>query len=178
MKFDGRETERLRFVSVRPDMVSWWQGFIDDPACMTYMQTMLGMRDLAKTWIEKQIGRYDTFGYGLYALEDKSTNELVGQCGLLWQDIDGQRELEIGYHLLSRYWGKGYAAEAARGFRDLAFEAGLADHIISIIHLDNEPSKKVARANGMKSWKNAIFKDNSVEVFKIERTEWLELRQG
>jgi RimJ/RimL family protein N-acetyltransferase len=44
---------------------------------------------------------------------DKKTNRLVGQCGLLIQNIDNIERLEIGYSILPEFWNQGFASESA-----------------------------------------------------------------
>jgi RimJ/RimL family protein N-acetyltransferase len=83
------------------------------------------------------------------ALIHRKTGELVGQCGLLKQTLDGRTELEIGYHIIPRFRGRGFATEAARAFKQYAFDNNLSDSIVSIIHVDNVRSQRVAEKNGM-----------------------------
>lgn len=84
----------------------------------------------------------------------KKTGAFVGMCGLLVQDMDGDQRLEVGYSLLPQHHGKGFAIEAARFAREHAFAKAYDkdfDHlIVSMIHVDNKPSIKVALKNEMK----------------------------
>jgi len=80
------------------------------------------------------------------ALIEKSTGDFVGQCGLLMQQIDGQDEIEIGYHLFPKYLGKGFATEAAQKFKQIAFDQYNFLHLISIIIQENLLPKKAAKA--------------------------------
>ena len=66
-------------------------------------------------------------------------------------------ELEIGYHLLKKYWHKGYAIEAAELFKNYAFENNLCQSLISIIHINNTASHHVAIKNGMLKEKQIEF---------------------
>jgi RimJ/RimL family protein N-acetyltransferase len=105
-------------------------------------------------------------------LIDKNTNQVVGASGLLVQEVDGTTELEIGYQLLPEYWHKGYATEATQTIRNYAFQNNFADSIISIIHVDNIASKKVAIRNGMSLEKTTKYKDFPVDVFRISKKDW------
>lgn len=60
-------------------------------------------------WLNRQIKRYEDYGFGLWAVILKDTNEMIGQCGLTMQDCDGNQVLEIGYLLKKKYWHNGYA---------------------------------------------------------------------
>jgi RimJ/RimL family protein N-acetyltransferase len=88
-------------------------------------------------------------------------------CGLLVQEVDGIKELEIGYSLHPAFLGKGYATEAAMKMRDFAFENNFADSLISIVHVDNLKSANVALRNGMTLEKTTNFKEIPVNIFRI-----------
>ena len=44
----------------------------------------------SKLWIERQLSRYEKDGYGMMALIHKETGEMVGQSGILIQDVEGR----------------------------------------------------------------------------------------
>jgi len=172
---DGLETERLRTRFVVPEDAIAWTEFMQDKDTSRFMSFVSGNtpEKQAEAMIQFTLKRYAEQRYGLQALMDKTTHEFVGQCGLLLQQLDGLNELEVGYHLFRRHWGKGYAIEAARAFRDYAFESTAVQSVISIIDPLNEPSKKVATRNGMALWaegKHCL--DGIYDVFRITREEW------
>ena len=100
-------------------------------------------------WLDRQLARYREYGFGLWAVILKDTQEMIGQCGLTMQDLNGRRVLEIGYLFQKAYWHKGYATEAARCCKQYAFEVLKVQEVFSIIRENNLPSQNVARRNGM-----------------------------
>jgi RimJ/RimL family protein N-acetyltransferase len=92
-------------------------------------------------------------------------------CGLLIQHVDGVRELEIAYSLLPEYRGQGYASEAGKYCRDQAFENAWAASLISIIHVKNTPSMRVASRLGMTLDKTTRYKNNPVHIFRMDKAE-------
>lgn len=172
---DGLQTERLATRFLVPADAAIWAGFLKDEQASRFA-TFSGYTDpadRAKAWIDFTLARYENERYGLQALIEKATGEFIGQCGLILQEVDGQCEVEVGYHLFPRYWGQGYATEAARAFRDYGFENNQATSIISVINPLNEPSKKVARRNGMRLVKeDGRMRDGSYNIFRITRAEW------
>ena len=100
-------------------------------------------------WLDKQISRYKKYGFGLWAVVLKETDEMIGQCGLTMQPWKEKEVLEIGYLLRRDCWHKGYATEAAKACKEYAFEKLDASEVCSIIRDINTPSKKVALRNGM-----------------------------
>ena len=70
------------------------------------------------------------------------TGELIGDCGLVRQTVDGTDEIEIGYHVRRDQWGHGYASEAARACRDYGFANLKVDKLISLIRPENIASPR------------------------------------
>ena len=68
---------------------------------------------------------------------------------LVRREIDGAKEIEVGYVLARHAQGQGIATEAARACMNYAFTTLCEERIISLIHPDNLPSRRVAERNGM-----------------------------
>ena len=100
-------------------------------------------------WLENQLRRYREDGFGLWAVLLKDTEQMIGQCGITWQECNGRRVLEVGYLFEKAYWHQGYATEAAIACKEYAFEVLQADEVFSIIRDNNFASQKVALRNGM-----------------------------
>lgn len=149
--------------------------FFTDPEAIAFLPTEVSGEKFAELWIQRQLRRYESTGYGLSAVVLKETGELLGQCGLIRQFVDGIPKWEVGYHLIRRHWGKGYATEAACAWRDHCFENEMAETLISLIDAGNLRSQAVAARNGMSFWKETIFKGLPVHVHRIRRAEWEQL---
>ena len=102
-----------------------------------------------QTWLDRMRERYAKDGFGLWAVVCKETGEMIGQCGLTWQNYEGERVLEIGYLFQRKHWKKGYAIEAARACKHYAFETLHVNEVFSIIGDNNVASMNVAIRNGM-----------------------------
>lgn len=105
-------------------------------------------REQAAAWIEWNQRNYAEHGYGLWVIETYG-GDFVGDCGLTWQEVNGVKKLEVGYHVASRWQGQGMASEAAAACRDFAREQVEAEELIAIIHPDNRASERVAEKIGM-----------------------------
>lgn len=106
-------------------------------------------REEVQIWLEKQIERYDKYGFGLWAAVLKETGEMIGQCGLTMQEWGDRQVVEIGYLFQKAYWHNGYAIEAAKACKKYAFHKLGIKEVYSIIREDNISSQKVAKRNGM-----------------------------
>jgi RimJ/RimL family protein N-acetyltransferase len=84
-------------------------------------------------------------------------------------------EIEIGYRLDSNFWNRGLTTEAARAVRDHGFRDLKLDYVISLIHPENVPSRRVAEKNGMTLERKTTFRGFPTFVFSINRQRWLEL---
>lgn len=100
-------------------------------------------------WLDNQLNRYKVYGFGLWAVILKDTEELIGQCGLTMQKIGDIEVPEIGYLFQKAFWHKGYAIEAALACKDYAFNVLGYDEVFSIIRDNNFASQNVAKKNGM-----------------------------
>ena len=102
-----------------------------------------------QAWLERQFMRYETLGFGLWAVNLKESGEMIGQCGLTVQPWNGEEVLEIGYLFERKHWHHGYATEAAQACKHYAFEKLNAPEVCSIIRDSNTASQNVAIRNGM-----------------------------
>lgn len=165
---DQLTSDRLISKFIQPGDEKQWLPFFQSSEA-TALFPDFGLNSLEERthyWIAKQLERYASNRYGLQFLYLKNSGILIGQCGLLLQEIDGVEELEVGYHILSKYWGLGYAPEAARMFMNFAQEQKLAKSIISIIDVRNNNSMRVAQKNGLKLDKSTVWNDLKVNIFR------------
>lgn len=100
-------------------------------------------------WLEKQLLRYQSDGFGLWAVISKADNKLIGQCGITMQNCNDHWVKEVGYLFAKVNWHQGYATEAAQACCHYAFDHFHADEIYAIIRESNQPSINVALRLGM-----------------------------
>jgi RimJ/RimL family protein N-acetyltransferase len=168
---DNLESKRIRTRNLSLDDIDSWSKFFEDKEAIEFLSNseLASTRERAKHWIEKQLKRYSNKRYGLQALIHRDTNEFIGQCGLLAQEIDGEQKVEVGYHMFKKYWGQGYAPEAAKLFINFGFENNQATSIISIINIGNLKSQKVALKNGLTKIKQTKWSDLDVFIYQIDQ---------
>jgi [ribosomal protein S5]-alanine N-acetyltransferase len=162
------ETSRLvlrEFIATDVDALAF---VISDPETMRYYPAPSD-RPAVQDWIQRNCRRYQTDGFGLWGMILKSSGELVGDCGLMRQEVDETAEVEIGYHVRRDLWGQGLATEAAQACRDYAFANLKVDRLISLIRPENLQSRRVAEKNGMKIVKEVLWRGLIHCVYAVDR---------
>nr|WP_321225884.1 GNAT family N-acetyltransferase [uncultured Psychroserpens sp.] len=167
----GQETERLQFRPVTAADYDTWLPLFKEKNVDKFlgMPEGLSQTEQCDYWFKKVWHRYENNLGGMNALIDKQTGDFIGQSGLLIQTIEDEERLEVGYSILPKFWGKGYAQEAAKKCRDFCFEHEFTDNVISMMHVDNIASEIVAIKNGMTLEKQV----DGFKVFSITRAKWL-----
>ncbi|MGB9071326.1 MAG: GNAT family N-acetyltransferase [Terriglobales bacterium] len=141
---------------------------LSDPETMRYYPAPYD-RAAVKQWIARNQRRYADDGVGLWAMVLKTSGEVVGDCGIVRQQVEGEYLYEIGYHLRRDLWGQGLATEAAVACRDWGFAHLKADRLISLIRPENIASGRVAARNGMTIWKEVEWRGLRHYVYSVER---------
>jgi len=169
------ETTRLLLREFTPQDADALALVLSDPETMRYYPAPYD-RAGVEQWIERNRQRYQDDGVGLWAMELKRTqdcevHETIGDCGIIVQQVEGERLYEIGYHLRRDFWGQGLATEAAVACRDWAFAHLKTERLISLIRSENLPSRRVAERTGMAVWKEVNWRGLSHYVYSIERAQ-------
>jgi RimJ/RimL family protein N-acetyltransferase len=164
------QTQRLSLRKFVPEDVNALAAILCDPETMRYYPVSFDHAAVVD-WIVRNRARYVNDGYGLWAMILNSTGELIGDCGLVCQTVDGTDQVEIGYHVRRNQWGQGYATEAARACRDYGFANLKVDKLISLIRPDNIASCRVAEKNGMTIWKEVTRVNLLHYVYAIKRNQ-------
>lgn len=161
-------TERLYFRKLQQEDFKSWLPFHQDKETSKHWKGLPKNPTTAcKEDFDRSFYRYEHKLGGKMALLKKDTQELVGLAGLLVQEINQKKELEIAYSLLPKFWGYGYAQEAAKHCKLTAQEHQLATSLISIISVTNIPSQKVAQSIGMTLDFETSYAANPVYIYRL-----------
>jgi RimJ/RimL family protein N-acetyltransferase len=127
------------------------------------------------------------FGHTFWIVEDRTSGDILGFCGIKRVNAPGAGELtgkhEIGWRLRPEAWGKGIAKEAAIVSLDLAFGRFAAPQVIALTVSGNTASWGLMKRLGMIRRKDLDFVDprfgpelNPTIVYWIEAADWATAR--
>ncbi|HMK29520.1 MAG TPA: GNAT family N-acetyltransferase [Terriglobales bacterium] len=144
---------------------------LGDPIAMQFYPAPLAYEGVCR-WIDRNLDRYENEGYGLYGMALKTSGELIGDCGLVRQMVEGRPEIEVGYHVRRDQWRRGYATEAARSCLEYAFRTLRLARVISLIRPENLPSRRVAEKNGLTIHHQIPWHHLPHLIYAITEPEW------
>ena len=158
------ETERLFLREMTDDDFEALRRVLGDADIMRHYPYAFDDERI-RNWIARNRDRYSIFGFGLWAVCRKDTGEMIGDCGLTMQIIDGQIRPEIGYHIRRDHQRQGFAREAACAVRDWTFENTPFRAVFSYMKAENIPSIRTAMAYGCTE--AGEFRDEEGKMTKV-----------
>lgn len=168
---DALETERLVLRMFRESDTDAYAEMVSDPEVMRFLG---GGQPVprAEAWrnMAMVLGHWHLRGYGMWAVEEKATGEMVGRVGC-WRP-EGWPGLEVGWTLRRRFWGRGYATEAARASMNYAFTKLDQTRVISLIAPENVNSIRVAERLGERPEGEWDIFGTKVIVYAVGREEF------
>ena len=164
------ETQRLYLREMADDDLDALRRVLGDADIMRHYPYSFDDQRI-RGWIARNRERYSIFGFGLWAVCRKDTGEMIGDCGLTMQIINGQIRPEIGYHIRADHQRQGFATEAARAVRDWTWQNTPFRAVYSYMKAENTPSIRTAMAYGCE-YAGEFLDDEG------ERTKVFVLRRG
>lgn len=113
-------------------------------------------------------------GYGVWAIEETATGSFVGQAGLA--SLERSADVEVLYALGRRFWGYGYAREAAAASLRFGFETVGLMRIVAFVVPDNTASARVLAAIGLRATGDTDYNGFTVSGYEIEAAAWRALQ--
>ena len=114
------------------------------------METLGGVRMKEQTIqnLQWNIAQWDENGFGLWMFYEKNTKIFVGYAGLRSIEVDGTKEVEFAYSLMSKYWKRGYATEMSKACLEIAFDKLHVNNIIAKTRKSNLASQRIINKLG------------------------------
>jgi len=164
------ETERLCLRYLRLDDAEFIVELLNEPDWIKYIGDR-GVRTVegAQSYIlNGPMAMYKEHRIGLYLVELKESETPIGVCGLIQRDF--LKDVDLGFGFLSKYWGYGYAYEAANATLNYGIEERGYERIAGFTSLDNEKSANLLQKLGMKDEGNIRYSTTAeyVRLFAIK----------
>jgi ribosomal-protein-alanine N-acetyltransferase len=160
------ETARLEIREWTIDDFEEFSALMADPEVMQFsLQGRPLSPEEAHDLFYKRILEHYKNGFGLWALYYKEEKKIIGFTGLITQEIEGIKKIELAYRLLPKYWHRGLALEAAREVCAYAFNVLKLKELISIIEPDNSRSIRLAERLGMRPQKMVKYYNQDVYIY-------------
>ena len=118
------------------------------------------------------LASYAQHGFGLWLVEAPGHGP-IGTCGLLRRE--GLDDPDLGFALLERYWGRGYAREAAAAVLEFGFGELKMERILAITAPDNDASARVLESVGLRFETDLFLPDGpgQTRLFSIRKPSLL-----
>ncbi len=140
--------ERVLLRGWRPEDAMPFAALNADPIAMEYLPGCL-TRAESDAMIDRLQAGLESRGWGLWCLE--LDGECAGFVGLSVPTFEAAFTpcTEVGWRLAPKFWGRGYATEAARMTLDFGFRRLGLTEIVSFTTVDNQRSRRVMARVGM-----------------------------
>ena len=143
------ETDRLILRHQTIEDAAFILELLNDPSWIQYIGDR-GVRtiDDARGYILKgALDMYARLGFGFYLTELKEGGIPIGICGLVKRDF--LEDVDVGFAFLPKFWGKGYAFEAASAVMGYTQSVLGLKRIVAITSEDNHASSKLLEKLGL-----------------------------
>lgn len=174
------ETKRLMLRELLPTDVEGMFELDSDPEVHKYLGNKpVKSREDVRNVIEFIRKQYVDHGIGRWAVIEKATNNFIGWSGLKYVVKDENNPFnyyDLGYRLIRKYWGKGFATESSiaslnYGFTDLNLE-----EILGRADVRNIASQSVLLKSGLKYIETTAYKgheEHNIHWYRVIKNEWL-----
>ena len=168
------ETERLRLRPFGAADAAGHAAIYADPAVTRYLPGGPFEGDVARQRsarsLEHFAAHWAAHGWGVWAVLDKASGRLVGQCGL--NHLPDGSDVELLYALDRQVWGRGLAEEAGRAALGHGFgPAGLA-RIVAVTRPEHGASRRVMEKLGMAQEADRDLFGMHVVCYAVDRERW------
>lgn len=162
------ETERLILRQMTQADTDELLLIFSDPEAMKYFSVVFDRPRMEK-WVADNLDHQKEHGFSLLSVVLKESGELVGDCGLETDTIEGELTVGLGFDFRRDYWNQGYATEAARAVLDHGFNQLGLEKISGWIDPENAASQRVAEKIGMTVAKTVDRGGKTYALYSIQK---------
>jgi len=171
------ETEHLILREILPSDAEAVLEMESDPEVMQYMHSNVTQNlEEALATIESIRKRHSRDGVSRWAVVERDTNAFVGISGLrIVEEMRNGHENfhSLGYRFIKRYWGNGYATEAAKAAVQYGFQTVSLSDIYAVAMPENVASRKVLEKCGLKFVNEFEYRGRPEAWYHISKNDWV-----
>lgn len=167
------ETERLVLRPYRRDDFSAYAALFADSEVTRFVGGVPYTREQSWTRFLRQVGMWHYFGFGFFAIQDRTTGTFLGEAGfhdvhrLITPSLEGT--METGWALSPKAHGQGLATEAVGAALEWADRQFPKLRKTCIIDVGNNASIRVAEKQGYKEFWRTRYHGTHVIMFEREK---------
>ncbi len=170
------ETDRLLLREILLTDVDGIFELDSDPDVHTYLGNKpLKNRAQALEVIKYIRQQYVENGIGRWAMIDKKTNAFMGWTGLKLENKPTNNYInyyDLGYRMIKKYWGKGYATESAEASLTYGFQMLKLKDIYAAAHIENRGSNNVLKKVGMQHSGTFLYDNALHNWYHLDCKQW------
>jgi ribosomal-protein-alanine N-acetyltransferase len=170
------ETERLILREILPTDVDGMYELDSDPEVHRYLGNKpLSDKNQVIEIIEAVRQQYKDHGIGRWAIIDKKSGHFMGWTGLkmVTELTNGHRDYyDLGYRLIRKYWGQGFATESALASLDYAFRKLKTEEIFGAASCDNVASNHILQKIGLTFVETFFYEDIKCNWYKMDKKDF------
>jgi len=128
----------------------------------------------AQEIIENIRSKYQKFGIGRWAIQDKITNDFIGWTGFKHEEKlrPDRVYTDIGYRLREKYWGKGIGTETALACLNYGFEALNLEEVCGCADTNHIASNTILRKIGLNYIEDFRFESHRLHWYTLKKSDW------
>jgi RimJ/RimL family protein N-acetyltransferase len=144
------ESDRLVYERIAPEHAEELASLMRDPEVMRTLWpwAILPTEEQITSSLNGKIAHWERHGFGMWLLRDCATGQFVGRGGPQYTDVLGSRSVEVGWAIVTRRWGEGFATEMAIASVDAVFTHLQLRDVIAFTLPDNIASRRVMEKAG------------------------------
>jgi ribosomal-protein-alanine N-acetyltransferase len=170
------ETQRLLIREIRDEDEQGMLELDADPEVHKYLgNNPITTIEQARAVIKFIHQQYRENGIGRWAVIEKETADFIGWTGLklITEKTNGHvNYYDMGYRLIRKYWGKGYATETAKASLKYGFDTLQLNEIYAIANIKNEASNHILEKIGLQLLQKFDYKGEAHHWYKITNEKW------
>jgi ribosomal-protein-alanine N-acetyltransferase len=149
-----------------------------DPEVTRYLPGGPFPPDTVEARSERSLTRFaehwTAHGWGVWAVVDKASGGLIGQCGL--NHLPDGSDVELLYALSRSSWGRGLATEAGRASLEHGFGPVGLERIVAVTRPEHWASRRVMERLGMAYEADRDAFGMQVVCYALSREAWRRAR--